>query len=143
MHKDLYASGFLYHAETAQILLQQNNSNGNASWSLFGKNIFKDKTGEETLKDIFSEQLNIKLNLNNINIIYNYFSKELNKENNVYYAEVKRLHKFTVANRTFAWFSFKKIQKMNISDQVKHDIVVGQRVIDSGIRKSLGERTIG
>lgn len=145
MHKDIYASGFLYHPKTAQILLQQQNStNDNSAWTLFGTDVFKDKTAEETLKDIFYKELNIKLSLKNINIIYNYFSNELNKETNVYYAEVKRLHKIPMLKKiNCAWFTFKKIQKLNLSAQAKHDIVVGQRVIDSYIRKSLGQRTIG
>lgn len=144
MHKDLYASGFLYHPATSQILLQQSISeNENAPWSLFGESI-KGKSGQETLKDIIYEKLNIKLSLKNINIIYNYFSKELNKDNNVYYAEVKRLHKVPNTKKiNCGWFTFKKIQKMNISVQTKHDIVVGQRVIESSIRRSLGEQTIG
>lgn len=145
MHNDFYASGFLYHPKTAQILLQQQNSaSEDSTWTLFGKNVFKNKTGEETLKDIFYQELNIKLSLKKINIIYNYFSKELNKETNVYYAEVKTLHKFPTPKKTnYAWFTFKKIQKMNLSVQTKHDIVVGQRVIDSSMRKSLGQQTIG
>jgi hypothetical protein len=43
----------------------------------------------------------------------------------------------------FAWFSFKQIQKLRIPDQIKQDIIVGQRVIDSATRKSLGQQTIG
>ncbi|OGH10808.1 MAG: hypothetical protein A3B38_03850 [Candidatus Levybacteria bacterium RIFCSPLOWO2_01_FULL_36_13] len=145
MHNDIYASGFLYHPKTAQILLQQQNpANENSAWTLFGVNTFKNKTAEESLKDFFLKELNIKLNLKNINIVYNYFSKELNKDNNVYYVEVKSLHKIPESKKiNCAWFTFKKIQKMNLTAQAKHDIVVGQRVIDSSIRRSLGQQTIG
>lgn len=144
MHKSFYASGFLYHQKSQQILLQQQNSaDETSSWSLFGKPSIKDKTGEEIIKDIF-EEFDLKLSLKNINLIYTYFSKEKNKEHNVYYAEVKKLHKFSPSKKTeLAWFSFKQIQKMNLSDQAKHDIMVGLRVIQSSIRRTLGERTIG
>lgn len=145
MHKSLYASGFLYHPKSQQILLQQKNSaDSNSFWSLLGKKAIKNKTGEETFRDIFYEELSIKLKLHNINSIYTYFSREKGANHNIYYAEVKRLHKCSSSTKTeFAWFNFKQIQKLNLSEQTKRDIIVGQRVIDSSIRKSLGLRTIG
>lgn len=145
MHKNLYASGFLYHPKSQQILLQQKNSaDSNFFWSLFGKKAIKNKTGEETFRDIFYEELSIKLKLHNINSIYTYSSKEKGTNHNIYYAEVKRLHRSSSSTKTgFAWFNFKQIQKLNLLEQTKHDIIVGQRVIDSSIRKSLGLRTIG
>ena len=36
----------------------------------------------------------------------------------------------------FAWFSFKQVPKLNLSEQNKHDIVVGQRVIDRPSEKA-------
>jgi hypothetical protein len=145
MHKDFYASGFLYHPNSQQILLQQQNSaSDNPGWSLFGKKAVKDKSGEETFKQLFYEEFNIKLSKNKIKSVYYYFSKELNKDQNIYYAEVKSLHRFSKSKKNgLAWFTFKQIQKLNLSDQTKHDIIVSQRVIDSSIRKSLGQQTIG
>lgn len=145
MHKDFYASGFIYHPKSQQILLQQQTSaNDNPLWTLLGKKPTKNQTGEEALKDLFFELLNLKIKLDNIKIIYSYFSKELSKDHNIYYAEVKSLHKYPVSKHTtFAWFTFKQIQKLNVSEQTKQDIIIGQRVIDSSIRKSLGLRTIG
>lgn len=144
MHKDFYASGFLYHPKSQQILLQQKvSANEKSFWTLLGKKSAKDKTGEETFKDLFYEALNLRIKLDNIKIIYFYFSKEFYKDHNIYYAEVKRLHKYPVSeNTTFAWFTFKQIQKINVSEQTRQDIIVGQRVINSSIRKSLGQKTI-
>ncbi len=144
MHKDFYASGFLYHHKSQQILLQQiNSADQNPLWSLFGKKAIKNKTGEETFRDIFFDELGIKLKLNNINSIYTYSPKD-GVDYNIYYAVVKRLHKSKSSSKTeFAWFNFKQIQKLNLSEQTRQDIMVGQRVIDSFIRKSQGLRTIG
>jgi len=144
MHKNFYASGFLYHPRTEQILLQQKTSiNGNSYWTLFTKKITEDKSGEEGFNELLQETLNLNLKLNKIKIIYSYVSKELNKQN-IYFAEVKSLQKFPASeNTTFAWFTFKQIHKINVSEQTKHDIIVGQRVIDSNSRRDLGERTIG
>jgi len=145
MHKDFYASGFLYHPKSNQILLQQlNTADEKATWTLFGKKVNKSKTGEEAFRDIFNEELSIKLKLRSINCIYTYFSKEKGADHNIYYAEVKKLHKVNGSTKNeFSWFNFKQILKLNLSEQAKHDIVVGLRVIDSSLRKSLGQRTIG
>ena len=144
MHKDFYASGFLYHPKSEQILLQQKVSTNEGSlWTLFVKKLPDDKTCEETFKDLFFELLNVNIKLDKIKIIYSYITKELNKHN-LYYAEVKSLQKYSVSENTaFAWFTFKQIQKINVSPQTRHDIIVGQRVIDSNTRRDLGERTIG
>jgi hypothetical protein len=61
----------------------------------------------------------------------------------MHYAIVNKLEKFPDNAKTlFSWFTFKQIQKLHISNQIKQDIIVGQRVIDSAIRKSLGQQTI-
>ena len=145
MNKGFYASGFLYHPRSQQILLQQKNpADENSFWSLFGEKAIKDKTGEETFRDIFYEELSIKLKLHNINSVYTYSSKEKGTNHNIYYAKVQRLHKSSSSTKTrFAWFNFKQVQKLNLSEQTKRDIIVGQRVIDSSIRKGQGLRTIG
>ncbi len=145
MHKDYYASGFIYHPKSQQILLQQHvSASNNPVWMLVGKKQDKDVSGEETFKELFFEAINLKIKLTNINIIYSYFSKELNMENNVYYAEVSKLYKTSSSKDIiYSWFTLKKIQKINVSEQTKQDIIIGQRVIDSSVRKSLGLRTIG
>lgn len=145
MHKDFYASGFIYHPKSQQILLQQQvSASNNKEWTLLGKKKAKNATGEETFKELFFEAINLKIKLANIKVIYSYFSKELNMDDNVYYAEVSKLYKTSVSKNTiFSWFTFKQIQKLNISEQTKQNIIIGQRVIDSSIRKSLGLRTIG
>lgn len=145
MHKTFYASGFLYHAPSQQILLQQiNSADNNSSWSLVGKKEITNKTGEEVFMDIFSEELNIKLKLKSVNLVYTYSSDEKGLNFNIYYAEVKKLHKSpNDSGNVFAWFNFKQIQKLNLSEQAKQDIIIGQRVINSSIRKSLGQQTIG
>lgn len=145
MHNNFYASGFLYHPKSEQILLQQKNSaDQNPFWSLFGKKVLKDKTGEETFVDVFFEKLNIKLKAKNVNSIYTYSTNEKGVNYNIYYAEVKRLHKSPdTSSNGLSWFNFKQIQKLNLSEQTRQDILIGQRVIDSSIRKGLGQKTIG
>lgn len=144
MHKDFYASGFLYHQKTQQILLQQDTSaNTEAVWSLFGGDNLKNETSEQSFERIISKILHIKVKPNNIFPVYTYFHSEKNKDHFICYAKVTKLEKFPNTKKSlFSWFTFKQIQKLNLPTQIKQDIIIGQRVIDSAIRKNLGEKTI-
>jgi hypothetical protein len=144
MHKDFYASGFLYYPRTQQILLQQDNTADiEPTWSLFGGDSVNNETSEEAFRRIIKSALKLDLKLNAITQIYNYFHDEKKKDTFVHYAKVRKLEKF-VSNKnvTYGWFTFKEIQKLKIPEKIKQDIIVGQRVIDSAIRRSLGQQTI-
>lgn len=145
MHKNFYASGFIYHAPTQQILLQQQTSVNNfpSVWSLFeGVNLYKEDAETAFLRIIYSS-LRIKLNPKSIFPVYSYFHKKMNKNHYIICAEIKNLKDFSPNNGIiFAWFTFKQIVKLQLSEQAKHDITVGQRVIDARLRKSLGQKTL-
>jgi ADP-ribose pyrophosphatase YjhB (NUDIX family) len=141
VHKDFYASGFLYHPRTQQILLQQDKVNNDNKWSLFGG----DFTHEEDIKDavirIISSHLNFQLKPKSVFSIYDYVNK--GKTTYIFYAHITKLEKFSHESKLFSWFTFKQIRKLGLSEQAKQDIIIGQRVIDSSIRKGLGLQTIG
>ncbi|MGA2967613.1 MAG: NUDIX domain-containing protein [Candidatus Levyibacteriota bacterium] len=144
MHKDFYASGFLYHPKSQQILLQQPiTADSETGWSLFeGKSLHKE-TAAETFRRIIRSQLHLELKPKHIFPIYSYFHADKGKDNFIHYAIVRKLETFPKSKKTeYTWFTFKQIQKMHIPDQIKQDIIVGQRVIDSAMRKSLGQQTI-
>lgn len=142
MHKDFYASGFLYNPKTQQILLQQAKSaDNNNEWVLFGAEHDKEETLKEKFLNFINELLNLNLKENAIFPVYDYTDKGKNVF--IFYVHVKKLEKFNHKSKNFAWFTFKQVQKLGLSDQTKQDIIVSQRVIDSSIRKGLGERTIG
>ena len=145
MHKDFYASGFLYHPRSQQILLQQaNTAETGTAWALFEGESLNGETAEETFKRIIYSHLRLELKPKNIYSIYSYFHTVKGKDNYIHYAIIRKLEKFPNTKKTlFSWFTFKQIQKLHIPDQIKQDIIVGQRVIDSAMRKSLGQQTIG
>ncbi|HUD05282.1 MAG TPA: hypothetical protein VMR59_04840 [Patescibacteria group bacterium] len=145
MHKDFYASGFLYHPKTQQILLQQpNTASTETEWSLFEGECLVKETAGEAFKRIIYSHLHLELKPKSIFPIYSYFHEGKGKNNFLHYAIVRKLEKFPDSKKAlFSWFTFKQIQKMHIPDQIKQDIIVGQRVIDSAMRKSLGQQTIG
>jgi hypothetical protein len=144
MHKDFYASGFLYHPKSQQILLQQPiTADAGTEWSLFEVECLSKETAAEAFKRIIYSHLHLELKPKNIFPIYSYFHEGKGKNNFLHYAIVRKLETFPSTKKaSFTWFTLKQIQKMHIPDQIKQDIIVGQRVIDSAMRKSLGQQTI-
>ncbi|MGA2911217.1 MAG: NUDIX domain-containing protein [Candidatus Levyibacteriota bacterium] len=144
MHKDFYASGFLYHPKTQQILLQQSSTaDSGTEWSLFEGECLGKETTAEAFKRVVFSYLRLELKPKNIFSIYSYFHEDKKKNNFLHYAVVRKLETFPNTKKaSFSWFTFKQIQKLHIPNQIKQDIIVGQRVIDSAMRKSLGQQTI-
>ncbi|MCL5438637.1 MAG: hypothetical protein M1268_01465 [Patescibacteria group bacterium] len=144
MHKKFYASGFFYHPPTQQILLQQKKSvvNSSPAWSMFGDSCSCEESAAITFQRIIHKLLKIKIKPDFIHPIYTYFYKDIGKNNVVFYAEVEETKKFSSKKGVFTWFTFKQILKLQLTDQIKQDLIVGQRVIDAGIRKGLGLKTL-
>ena len=144
MHKDFYASGFLYHPPTRQILLQQQKSDLEitSAWSIFEtKSSFKGKA-EQAFQRHLAKLLKVKLKPSLIYPVYTYFCKEKKKNRVIFYAEINKAIDFSSKKNKFAWFTFKQVIKLKLDEQSKHDLVVAERVIASKIRKSLGQQTL-
>jgi hypothetical protein len=142
MHKDYYASGFLYHPSSEQILLQQSSSIASTSspWSLFGGLYLEEEKPEAFFKNIIFKLLDIEINV--VHPIYSYFDENKDKDQYIGYSSVNTFKDFSSKDgMTFAWFSFKEVIKLQATTQMKHDIVVGKRVIEAATRKRLGEHT--
>jgi len=144
MHKAFYASGFLYHLPSGKILLQQQSTPGASSlWSLFGKQGLHKEKAEVTFQRVIYDLLHVKLPLVAIYPIYTYFYKDINKDHAVFYAEVEDTKRFSSINTVkYTWFTLKRVQKLDLSEQTRQDITVGQRVINARMRKSLGLPTL-
>lgn len=139
MHKDFYAGGFLFYPDTEQILLQQSISTSGISnpWVLLGGI----SNGRENPEDVFKKTINtlLDIKIDNVFPVYSYSKENIYGTQHIFYAEIETIQNFPSKNNlTFAWFLFKEIPKINASDQTKHDIVVGQRVIEAAIRRRLG-----
>jgi ADP-ribose pyrophosphatase YjhB (NUDIX family) len=77
VHKPFYASGFLYHLGTAQILLHQPTDTIVASsWHLLGGKGTKGEDTKIAFKRITHELVKVKLDLKNIIPVYDYFSRQ-------------------------------------------------------------------
>lgn len=143
MHKDFYASGFLYHLPSGKILLQQSTLDPSSLWSLFGKQGLYKESAEVTFQRVINDLLHVKLPLATIYPIYTYFYRDIHKDHAIVYAEVEEMQPFSsIKTVRCSWFTLKQILKLELLEQTRHDITVGQRVISARMRKSLGLQTL-
>lgn len=129
-----YVSGFIYNLKTNQILLIQSAQENKISplWSALGGDSIKGEEAEVAFQRIIYKLLNIDLKLKNIHPIYDYFHQTKNKVNFVFYAKVRSSRIFNNFQRDdVSWFTFSEIVKLPLATQMKHDIVVGERVINA------------
>lgn len=140
MHKTFYASGFLYRPKSAQILLQQLVSKlpESSSWSIVsGKNNKDEERAENTFQRVIYDLLKVKININSIHPVYDYFHNVYNATHYVFYAEIDEEEIFWSPKETaFSWFTFKQIPKLLCNLQTRQDIIVAQRVINLQIRET-------
>lgn len=143
MHKTVYASGFLYHPKSEQILLQQSTLNAPQLWSMFSIEGKSSVPPGKLFADMMSKVLKINLKPKEVHEIYEYDNKKGDKEYTILYSVVSRTQEFPPKKDTlYSWFSKKQISKLPLDPQTKQDIIVGLRVIDAKLRKSLGEHTL-
>ena len=108
---------------------------------MFSKKSPTRELSEQNFKDIFFEIFSKEIKKKDVHAVYSYFIE--NKGHHlIYYAETRKPRDFLCDEDSYKWFSQREIIKLNIPEQVKHDITIGFRVIESSIRKKLGERTI-
>jgi hypothetical protein len=107
---------------------------------LLGGQYLEKEEPEALFKNIIFKLLDIELGA--VQPIYSYLNENTNEFQYIVYSLLSESQNFSLKNNpTFAWFSFKEILKLKISEQTKHDIIVGQRVIEAAGRKSRGEHT--
>lgn len=132
MHKRFYASGFLFHLDTQQILLHQPQTliDPSSLWCMFSHlgNVGEDAQRIFTIA--LSERINVQIEATCIYPVYDYYSESLRKDHYIFYALVPKTNPlFLRANDTVSWFTFKQLTKLPLSDQTKHDIMISERVI--------------
>lgn len=137
MHKLFYASGFLYHSPTEQILLRQMTSlkAPSPTWHMVGGIALKDEEPLKTFERCIHDLIDVKLNSKRIFPVYDYFHNLHSTMHYVFYAEVKKL--FAIAHddkRGLAWVTFKQTTKLPFDAQTRQDVIIAERVIKAQAR---------
>lgn len=139
MHKSYYASGFLFHPASEQILLHQDPTSDTPEWSLFsGANKAKE-TPEQTFYRIIRDELGIEVDITACHVVYDYQHREKKVPHYIFYAVVDEAYdeEVLLTEHKTAWFYFRQIIKLPMKKQTRQDITVGQRVINLALRELL------
>ncbi len=131
MHKPFYASGFLFHVATEQILLQQHDSGDTTNLALFRGKSHKGDNPQTVFQHSVEQALGVSIPASSIRPVYDYIHDELG-EHFIFYVEMTGTtpETYPSKNKTM-WFSLAKLSKQAMSEQTRHDIIVGVRVIGS------------
>ncbi len=138
VHKPFYASGFLYHLKTQQILLHQTTARNDSSpfWSMFGGISHEGENAQDVFRRTIYEFIKLQLSAKRIYPVYDYYFHARNKIHYVFYALVKNMRELSIppGDTMMSWFTFKQTTKLPFDDQTKQDIIVSERVIKAQAR---------
>mgnify|MGYP001613962723 CR=1 FL=1 len=131
VHKSFYASGFLYHSPSEQILLQQLQNGTDITLVLFSGTSRKGNTPQAVFQRCVEKALGVTLDAASIHPVYDYIHHRLG-EQFIFYVEIggSMPGAYPSKNKT-DWVSLSKLSKCNMSEQTRHDITIGERVIRS------------
>ncbi len=131
VHKPIYASGFLYHSPTGQILLQQITQDTDTTFKLFSDVSPEGSDPQKVFLKCLEKSLGVKVAVSDIQPVYDY-QPDGQGAKYIFYVEVTDAQPKTYKGKgNAAWLHLSKIGKANMSEQTRHDIVVGERVIRS------------
>lgn len=127
MHKSFYASGFLYHSPSQQILLQK--LTDDVAPILFRGTSRNGNSPQEVFQQCVEHALGVSIPTKSIHPVYDYVHDRLGMQY-IFYVEVTdRVPKTYSQKNKAEWFALSKLSKQTISEQTRHDIIVGERVI--------------
>jgi len=134
VHNSYYASGFLFHSPSQQILLLQPTHEEDAAWGII--NVSHGST-DDPLKT-FASYTSRLLKTPRIDAqpVYSYVDKKSQSQHSIFFADVATRQNYPETTTfRYQWFELKDLRKLRMNDSIRHDIVVGTRVIAAGIRK--------
>lgn len=136
MQKAFFASGFLYHSSSQQILLQQFTNGDTVTLSLFRGKSRNDTEPLVVFQRCIEETLGVKIKSSAIKPVYDYVHRNLG-EHFIFFVEIGDTAAKSYASKSkTAWVSLAKLAKANMSEQTRHDIIIGERVIRSLLASS-------
>lgn len=129
MHKPFYASGFFYHPASQQILLQQQIHGDEVKFVLFRGKSHNGTEPQTVFQECVQDALGTSVDITQIRPVYDYVHEKFGMHF-IFYIEVTGvLPQKLTAKQQAQWISLSKLTKHNMSEQTRHDIIVGERVI--------------
>ena len=131
MHKSFYASGFLYHLHSRQILLRKQHSGNEVSHVLFRGKCHKNQDPQLVFQRSLEKTLGVAISAATIRPVYDYIHEDLG-EHFIFYVEITDV---TLPNYIsmyqIGWLPLSKLAKYLMNEQTRHDLLIGERVIRS------------
>ena len=129
MHKPFYASGFLFHLPSQQILLQQLTTDNETKLTLFRELSNNGEKPQSVFRHCIETTLGISIPESSIYPVYDYIHETLG-EHFIFYADIVNLEKISAKEKTKC-IVLAKLSKFKMNEQTRHDIIIGERVIRS------------
>ncbi len=136
MHKSFYASGFLYHSPSQQILLQQTIHKNLLNFSLFKGKSRNSADPKVVFQRCVEKTLGISITPSSVHTVYDYIH-DTDGVQFIFYIEVKKNIPGT------GWILLSKLSKYSMDEQTRHDLIIGERVIRSIKRITSSSTTCG
>lgn len=131
VHKPFYASGFLYHSDSQQILLQQLTQGNETNFVLFRAKSVNGHDPQTVFRQCIEEALGITVTASTVYPVYDYVHDRLG-EHFIFFAEIMDDTPIKYGqDNTTGWIPIAKLSKYPMSEQTRHDIIIGERVIRS------------
>ena len=134
VHNSHYASGFLFHSPSQQILLLQPVLDSDTPWSI----IRVSHASSDDPLSVFTSHASRLLKVTQLNVrpVYSYVDKKSQCQHSIFFADVTTRQNYPETTTfRYRWFELKDLRKLRMNDSIRHDIVVGTRVIAAGERE--------
>lgn len=128
VHKSFYASGFLYHSASRNILLQQSIQKNIKTLTLFRKKSTATDPKAE-FHEYLKKMLGIAIPLSSIFSVYDYTHSALGEQYIFYALLPNKASIESISPPNTEWIPLAKLTKYPMTEQTRHDIIIAERVM--------------
>lgn len=137
MQTQVYASGFLYHKPSGRILLQQIQQGADVSFTMFRRKCGSGNNPRQVFRRYVEFTLKRTVADATVVQVYDYIRTGVGKHI-VFYVETADITPDTLPSGAGSeWLLLAKLSKYPMSEQTRHDIIIGGRVIRAKADKSM------
>jgi hypothetical protein len=129
MRKSFYASGFIYHTPSRQILLQQLTDTEGTPLIMFRAKGNEGESPQMVFVRSIKETIGISIDINSVKPVYDYVNGAQGDQYIFYVDITSSPEPSSFKNQTVGWYPMAKLSKLHLEEQTRHDIIIGERVI--------------